>query len=131
MSSLSVEEYQKAILQFFHRVDHGLKYLNGKRAPLILLGLGYLLTLYRQATSYQHLLDEGITENPKILKPEDLHAQALKTVDPFFAHVQQKLGDEDLLDATAIQTLLNGGVVYAVKPDEVLDVAPLAAVLQY
>jgi hypothetical protein len=48
-------------------------------------------------------------------------------------HVHDLLepGDEDLLDLTAIQTLINGGMVYAVLPEEVPDQALLAAVLRY
>jgi Bacterial archaeo-eukaryotic release factor family 6 len=40
-------------------------------------------------------------------------------------------GSEDLLNAAAVQTLLNGGVVYAVQPDAVPDQAPIAAVFRY
>jgi hypothetical protein len=46
-------------------------------------------------------------------------------------HSEAELGDEDLLDAAAIQTLLNGGTVYAVEPEQVPDEAPLAAVFRY
>lgn len=41
------------------------------------------------------------------------------------------LNSTDLLDYAAIQTLLNGGVVYAVAPDEVPDRTSLAAVFRY
>lgn len=40
-------------------------------------------------------------------------------------------GDSDLLDFAAIHTLLNGGTVYGVEPDEVPGDAPLAAVFRY
>ncbi len=40
-------------------------------------------------------------------------------------------GDEDLLDLAAIESLLNGGSVYAVEPEQVPDGGPLAAVLRY
>jgi len=46
-------------------------------------------------------------------------------------HSEAKPGDEDLLNAAAVQTLLNGGVVYAVEPDSVPDHAPIAAVFRY
>lgn len=38
---------------------------------------------------------------------------------------------KDLLDFAVIQTLLNRGVVYAVKPEKVPDEAPMAAVFRY
>ncbi|HAG85090.1 MAG TPA: hypothetical protein DCL61_29060 [Cyanobacteria bacterium UBA12227] len=46
-------------------------------------------------------------------------------------HAEAEPGDEDLLNSAAIQTILNGGTVYAVEPDQVPDEAPLAAVFRY
>jgi hypothetical protein len=46
-------------------------------------------------------------------------------------HEDPEPGDEDLLDFTALHTLLTGGTVYAMKPEEVPDGAPLAAVLRH
>jgi hypothetical protein len=46
-------------------------------------------------------------------------------------HEEADPGDEDLLDFTAIQTLLNSGMVYAVEPQKVPDEALLAAVFRY
>lgn len=46
-------------------------------------------------------------------------------------HSEPELGDEDLLDSAAIQTILNGGTVYAVEPEKVPDDAKLAAVFRY
>lgn len=48
-------------------------------------------------------------------------------------HVHQapEPGDEDLLDLTAVQSILNGGTVYAVEPEQVPDHAPLAVLFRY
>ncbi|MDY6876506.1 MAG: hypothetical protein SWK90_09955 [Chloroflexota bacterium] len=46
-------------------------------------------------------------------------------------HSEAKPGDEDSLDFAAIQTLLNGGTVYAVKGEEVPGGSTLAAVFRY
>jgi hypothetical protein len=51
--------------------------------------------------------------------------------DRVYLHETPEPGDEDLLDLTAIQTLIKGGSVYAVAPEEVPDQAFLAAVLRY
>jgi len=40
-------------------------------------------------------------------------------------------GSRDLLDFATVETLMNGGVVYAVSPSEVPENAPLAAVFRY
>jgi len=185
------DKHQRDILQFFHQVDDAVhQYLRNKKAPLVLIGVDYLLPLYREANTYPHLLEEGITESAKILKPEEVHEQALPLVEPYFnqgreeaiahyheltntgrtstdlkeavsgaffgrieelfvavgvqqwgsfdpdndeltVHNEAEPGDEDLLNAAAIQTLLNGGTVYAVPPDQVPDSTPLAAVFRY
>ncbi len=185
------DDVKRDILQYFHIVDRCLhEILKNKHAPLILAGVEYLLPIYQEANTYAHLMEAGITENPEILKPEELHAQALSLVEPYFSQAEKQAldhyhelqntgktssdlqevipaayygrveqlfvavgvqqwgnfdpqsseleihpdtqpGDEDLLNSAAIQTLLNGGEVYAVPPDEVPGEAPLAAVFRY
>ncbi|MGL5872139.1 MAG: hypothetical protein ACRC2R_07180 [Xenococcaceae cyanobacterium] len=189
--SPDTDDSRRNILQFFHQIDRGLhEYLKDKRAPLILVGVDYLFPIYREANTYQNLIEEGVSENPDILKPEELHDRVWQIVEPYFMQSQQdaieqyqelvgtgkashdlkeivaaayygridslfvatgiqqwgsfnpqtdeldlhsdlKPGDEDLLDAAAIQTLLNSGIVYAVEPDKVPDRAPLAGIFRY
>lgn len=185
------DDIKQDILQYFHLIDRALhEALRNKTAPLVLVGVEYLMPIYREANTYQHLVESGITENPEILKPEELQAQAWSIVEPYFLQTQQQAiahyheltgtgktstdlkeavsgayygrveqlfvpvgvqewgnfdpqanelkihtdaepGDEDLLNSAAIQTLLNGGEVYAVEPDQVPDQALLAAVFRY
>ncbi|MFW6357771.1 MAG: hypothetical protein ACOC0N_00935 [Chroococcales cyanobacterium] len=82
--------------------------------------------------------------------PEVVKAAALKRVDSLFValnqhqwgkydinnndvdlHDQKQAGDDDLLDFAAIQTLINGGTVYAVEEDEIPANAPVAATFRY
>jgi hypothetical protein len=46
-------------------------------------------------------------------------------------HKEPEPGDEDLLDFAAVQTVTNGGTVFAVKAAEMPDAATLAAILRY
>jgi hypothetical protein len=46
-------------------------------------------------------------------------------------HQKELPGDEDLLDRAAINTLLRGGVVYVVEPENMPDITPIAALLRY
>jgi len=46
-------------------------------------------------------------------------------------HAEPQPGDEDLLDRAAIQTLRNGGKVFAVSPSDVPDEVSLAAVFRF
>lgn len=179
------------ILRFFHQIDDGLRpVLSQEKAPLVLAGVDYLHSIYREANSYPHLMDQGITGNPEQLKGEDLHEQAWGILEPHFLiaqeeavaqyrqfagtdrasdslkeivpaacegridvlwvavgvqqwgffdpdkravhlHVEPEPGDEDLLDFAAVHTFLNGGMVYALKPEEMPDETPLTALFRY
>lgn len=185
------DKHQEDILQFFHLVDQAVAgHLNGKKAPLVLAGVEYLLPLYRKTNNYPHLVAEGLTGSPKVLDAEALQAQALEIVEPLFmeaqeqalaryselsnsqqtstdlkeavsgayfgridqlvvalgvqkwgsfnpetstvqVHSEAEVGDEDLLNAAAIQTLLKGGSVYAVPPEKVPGESELAAIFRY
>lgn len=46
-------------------------------------------------------------------------------------HNDAQPGDEDLLNAAAIQTIFHGGTVYAVEPEKVPDDALVAAIFRY
>lgn len=46
-------------------------------------------------------------------------------------HQDAELGDQDLLDFAAVQTLINGGSVYAVESEQMPAEAPLAALFRY
>lgn len=185
------DDIKQDILQYFHAIDRALhNFLRDKRGPLVLAGVEYLMPIYREANSYPHLLDEGLLENPETLTPDELHAQAMPIVEPYFSQAEQAAveyyqemtatgktstdpkeaipaafygrveqlfvavgvqqwgsfdpdamelhmhndaepGDEDLLNTAVVQTLLNGGSVYAVEPEKVPDSAPLAAVFRF
>ncbi|MEA5601450.1 hypothetical protein [Nostoc sp. UHCC 0252] len=81
---------QEDILQFFQIVDHALHdKLKLQKAPLVLAGVEYLLPVYRQANTYQHLMDEAIAGNPEILSAQELHEQAWPIVEADFQKSQQ------------------------------------------
>jgi release factor family 7 len=90
-----VEENRKDdILQYFHKVDEGLAHLlQDKSAPMVVAGVDYLLPLYRSASTYRNLLEEGILGNPDRQDRNELHAQAWKIVEPIFMRNQQEALD--------------------------------------
>ncbi|MEH2043590.1 baeRF6 domain-containing protein [Nostoc sp.] len=84
------DKHQEDIIQFFQIVDRALhEKLKLQKAPLVLAGVEYLLPLYRQANTYQHLMDEAITGNPEILSAQELHNQAWPIVEADFQKSQQ------------------------------------------
>jgi hypothetical protein len=84
-------EFKLDILRYFQIIDHGLReLLAGQRAPLILAGVDFLLPLYREANTYNHLLAEGLTGNPENLSAKDLHQRAWQLVRPYFEQTQRE-----------------------------------------
>lgn len=77
------------LLRFFQVVDRGLRdFLADKRVPLVLAGVDYLLPIYREASSYAYLLEEGVIGNPDMLSARELHQRAWEIVRPVFAQAQ-------------------------------------------
>jgi hypothetical protein len=79
------------ILQFFHLIDRALhEKLREDTAPMILAGVDHLLPLYREANTYNHLIEEGITGNIKIESSQELHATAWPIIEPYFYKSQEE-----------------------------------------
>ncbi|MGC9319244.1 MAG: hypothetical protein ACP5KN_14525 [Armatimonadota bacterium] len=73
--------YQE-LFQYFREVSKGIvKYMDG-RSPLIFAGVGDLFPIYRDANTYEHLLDEPIRGNPEHLRPEELRERAWELLAP-------------------------------------------------
>ena len=186
------DEVKTQLQQWFRTVDKAVvKILSDvPSSPLVLAGVDTLFPLYKEVSTYPHLMDEGIAGNPDEMKPEDFLPPAWAIVEPVFnkereagleryrqlagtgqttvdvaeavlaahhgriavlfvavgvqvwgqfdpednrveLHDTSQPGDEDLLDFTAIQTLLKGGTVFAVSPENVPDQALVAAVLRH
>ncbi|MBR8832475.1 MAG: hypothetical protein DSM106950_00125 [Stigonema ocellatum SAG 48.90 = DSM 106950] len=53
------------------------------------------------------------------------------TSETVYLHQEEETGDEDLLDFAAAHTLLNGGTVYAVEPEQVPYSSPIVAIFRY
>lgn len=74
-------------LAFFRKIDHGIaEKISEKDVPLILVGVEYLLNLYREVNTHSHLSPLQIHGNPRVLEQtSDLHkrafALAMKSVD--------------------------------------------------
>jgi hypothetical protein len=64
--------------------------LDEKNIPMVLAGVNYLLPIYREASSYQNLLEEAVIGNPDRAQPTELHAKAWEIVRPLFEESQKK-----------------------------------------
>ncbi|MGD2151652.1 MAG: hypothetical protein PVG79_00200 [Gemmatimonadales bacterium] len=84
-------EHKKDLLRYFKRVDRGLQELmSAERIPLVVAGVDYLLPIYREASTYAQLMDEGIIGNPDGLSARELHDEAWAILEPHFATVQAR-----------------------------------------
>ena len=79
------------ILRYFQQVDKGIsQWLKDKPAPLVLMGVEYLLPIYREAHKYPHLMLEAITGNPETLNDRVLQARAWEIVRPHFEQKRER-----------------------------------------
>ncbi len=84
------DKRQADILQFCHIIDRAVhEKIRGDNAPLVLAGVEYLFPIYQEANTYPHFVESGITGNPEVTKPEELHKQAWPIVEPLFDENQQ------------------------------------------
>jgi hypothetical protein len=86
-----VADAKDRIQRFFRQIDQGLRdLLREAQAPLVLAGVEYLLPIYKEINTYQHLLNGGITGNPEAVSQDDLHRQAWALVEPYFKREQEE-----------------------------------------
>ena len=107
------DEEKTNILRFFQAVDQGLNDLiEDKTRPMVLAGVDYLLPIYREASTYQNILEDGITGNPDRENLKELHAEAWNIARPLFEESQKNAyekfeqlhGQQSDLAATDIET---------------------------
>jgi hypothetical protein len=85
------DDEKKDILRFFQAVNQSLNDLLQERTiPMVLAGVDYLLPIYREASSYNNLLEGDIRGNVERENVKDLHAEAWKIVKPIFEESQKK-----------------------------------------
>jgi hypothetical protein len=88
---VGVDDKKDNLLRYFQKIDRGLAPLiKNERAPLVVAGVDYLLPIYRQASSYPHLLEQGIEGNPDRWSNQELHQRAWKVVQPHFEQAQRR-----------------------------------------
>ena len=76
------EDRDKYLLHFYKQIDRGVNdVLRGKTAPLVLAGVDYELSLYRDINSYPNLSAEAVRGAPNSLKAGEMHARALEAIE--------------------------------------------------
>lgn len=79
------------IKRYFDQVDRGIhEILKDEHVPLVLAGVEYVLAIYREASSYPSLIEEGVTGNPEGLSTEDIRERAWSVVEPVFLKAREE-----------------------------------------
>jgi len=66
---------KKYILEYFQQVDKGLLQIVSERATMLLAGVKYLCSLYRQVSGFRGLLDVEVNGSMDMTSLKDLHEQ--------------------------------------------------------
>lgn len=84
------------VAMFLEEVDDTLwkTHLHYSTAPLLLAGLDHYIPIYRSVSDYNNIWPEGLTGNHRMEDPNDLHAQAMNIMRPYFDQKLQKALDE-------------------------------------
>ncbi len=85
------QEQKTEILRFFQKVDAGIQeYLKDRKAPLVLVGVEYLLPIYRQANGYPHLASDGVAAQPDSMSLNEIHERTWELIQPFFQRAREE-----------------------------------------
>jgi len=87
----SERDEQVEIKQFFRAVDQGLKdHLNDEKLPLVVYCQDYLFPIYKDANTYNHLIDGVVPGNPNDSDMMGIHQKALKIAEPYLNKVRDE-----------------------------------------
>jgi hypothetical protein len=134
------EGQKTQIRRFFNVLDDGLaKPLARETAPMVLIGVEYLRPIFKEVTSYNHVLDRGVDGNPEGFRPDEIHAKAWHVVQPHFrerirdakdryhaGHVRGTASD-DVSDVLAAAYEGRVGILFAHRAAEQWGIFDLAA----
>jgi len=85
-------DFKKELVRFFRDIDRGLHdHLGASGEPLVLAGVDYLLSLYREVNSYPHLAGMSVAGNPDALGEQALHEQGWRVIEALLAEERSLL----------------------------------------
>ncbi len=80
----SERDEQVEIKQFFRAVDQGIKdHLNKEKLPLVVVCQDHLFPIYKDANTYNHLIEQVVPGNPNDTDMLGIHQKALEIAEPF------------------------------------------------
>ena len=89
------EDKKKRILRYFQLVNQALQeLLEDKNLPMILAGVDDILSICREACTYENILADGLHGNPEKEDLTELHKGACQIATPLFEESQKKAFDK-------------------------------------
>ena len=78
-------DLKNEITRYFQAVDGGItKILGAGKTPLVIAAVDYQIPIYRQVSSYPHVLEKGVEGNPDQLTAAQIAERARPLVEPLF-----------------------------------------------
>jgi hypothetical protein len=115
-SELDRDTLGSHIANFYHKINTAVfEALRGEAAPLVLAGVEYEVSMYRNINTYPHLADQHVQGSPDSLKGGELHKRALEVVKEAF--------EAPLRKALAMYERLGGTERVSSKPVDVVKAA--------
>ena len=90
----SDDDWKDELFEYFRKIDDGVRpFLSSEKSPLILAGVNYLLSIYRNAATYRHITEDSINGNPDQSTVEQLHERAQAILLPHYRKAMQDSAD--------------------------------------
>jgi len=87
----SANDEKERIREYFRSIDTGIRdFLGRGKTPMVLAGVDYMCTIYREINSYPHLVETGIHGNPDDSSAQELGEKAWDIVELRFAENEQQ-----------------------------------------
>jgi hypothetical protein len=85
MHGIETEDKKNQVFRFFQEVDSGvINSVKNRNIPLVLAGVKNVQAIYRKASKYSNLMDEGVEGNPEDVREDVLHKKAWEIVQSYF-----------------------------------------------
>ena len=75
--------------KYFRDIDESLSKYKKNNSPLILAGVEYLITMFKEVSKYPNILEECIKGNPEILDTKILHEKSWELMEEKFSKIQE------------------------------------------
>jgi hypothetical protein len=116
------DDAKPEIAAFLRTVDDGIAHLlAADDVPVVLAGVGYEASIYRQVTRLPRVMAEVVTGNPDRTPPAELHARAWAVVAPLFAAERNAAAERLRSLANTKQATTDLRTVLAGAPEGRLD----------